>query len=952
MAQTMQNRISQWTDTAKRFSGTGAYDSAIYYLQKAKDARMQSREWLQAASLLIEIMINQVNREDYAAAEATLSEVLQFIKDHKITDAATLASVYNEAGVLHHSMGDYERAIQDMKQSLTWNLQGNSNPAHLAVEYSNIGSILNRMGDYDEAIFNFNKSLALYTRQNPNSLDVAEAHTSLCVAYYRKRLYRQAIAHGTLSLQIFDRLKGQDLTRQYINGYNAMAVAHAAVGEYDAALAFLKRALALQRTSEHMLAKTHHNLGHVYWLMNDHPQALIYLRRAIAENQAQYGASHPDIGKACRHIGVMCADRGEYDSALYYFQRALTIFVPGFNKTGFAENPAIGAGINAKPDLLRALNDKGKALLKRAGTQKDGIDDLKVAFKTYQTALELLDLMRGEYELEDSRQFINQDAMPIYNYAMQAAMALYNRENNPAYLEAAFSISERSRALMLLESLQYRQSKALLGVPDSLLIKEKNLKRHIAYYENNLAGATANSDPAAMQRNKEYLTANQEAYRKLIDRFKTHYPAYYSSKYIQPVSLKTLQQTLPDAETALLEFFAGENFIYSIIATRTACVVHSIPRDAALDSAMVHYRRSISDIAWILNRPKEAYTQYVKTAGALHDLFIRPVKTKLSAPVRHLVIVPQGGLDQISFDALLTGPVDQGKNGGYKDLPYLFRQYTIQQAYSATAYCKLKGEASKNTAASCLAFAPGFAGKNTDSAPVMLSTLRDGQQALPGTQKEIDLIARHFEGKLYRGAQATEVNFKKEAGAYPIIHLATHGRADNEMPGRSHLLFTDQTADSTEDNTLYAYEIANLSLQADLVVLSGCETGYGSIARGEGIMSLGRSFIHAGSRSVLTSLWKVDDDASATLMSNFYAALADGQSKPEAINNARQAYLAQADNFKSHPFFWAAFTFTGDDRPLDVPADRTLLYALAIVSVIATLAAIAIRRARSASNSR
>jgi CHAT domain-containing protein len=933
---TQKTQADRWTAKAEGLSASGNFDSAVYYFKKAKDLRVQHQQWQHAVSLLNQLITNHTNREDYAAAEAALEEALGLVASKEITDAPTLCHLYNEAGVLHYSVGNYELAIQEMKRSLAG--LGESDLVPLATRHSNIGTILNRLGDYDEAILHFNSALALCNRIAPASQDVADAHVSLSVAHYRRRNYHQAIAHSQLSLQIYDRLNKPELAPDYINCYNAMAVSYAALGEHTTALEFLNRALQRQRTSEYMIARTHHNLGYVYLLMNNHPQALRYLRLSIRENRAKYGDNHPDIGKAYRHLGVVSAARGDYDSALHHYQHALTILVPGFKNTGITTNPTLTAGIGTKPDILRTLHDKGKALYHRATTRKGDTDYLKAAHQNYQTALELLDLMRGEYELEDSRKFINEDAMPVYAQAMQVAMALYNRQNNdPQYLEAAFSISERSRALMLLESLQYRESQAVLGVPDSLLLQEKTLKRHMAYYENRVADATAKNDSAALTRNKEYLANSQHAYRKMTDLFKTQYPAYYNSKFISPVSLETLQKHL-SGETALLEYFVGDEHIYGIVATQTQRLGYTIPKPAALDSLLWQYRRSISDIAWILSQPREARLLYVNTAHVLHDLLIQPIKADMPAPIDHLVIVAQGGLDQISFDALLTGIVNKQSNN-YKDLPYLFRQYTLQHAYSATAYQKLKRESnvkSKFTRPSCLAFAPGFAGNTGDTAPVLLSTLRGGQSALPGTQKEIDRIAKYFDGKLYRGPQATETNFKNEADAYPIIHLATHGLANYDMPGRSHLLFADQNSNTAEDDTLYAYEIANLSLKAELVVLSGCETGFGVISNGEGIMSLGRSFIHAGSKSVLTSLWKVDDDASATLMSQFYAALADGQSKSQAMNNAREAYLAQADEFKAHPFFWAAFTFNGDDSAVNHPTSvlTYVLYTLAAVAMV------------------
>jgi len=603
LAQTVQTSVDLWTKKAIQLSTDGEYDSSIYYLKKAKQVRVFSKEWKHVAVLLCWQLTGETQLGNYKAANATLSEVLRIIADKNITDPETLARIYNEAGVLHYTLGDYEPSIQYLKQSLTWKLQGIKDTLDLAVRYSNIGTILNRLGDYDEAILNFNKSLSLYSLKDPASLDVAEAHINLCGAYYRKRIYRPAIEHAQKSLQIFDHLKGQDLSQLYINSYNSLSLAHAELGEYNTALSFLNKAQQWQRKSEFMIAKTHHNLGYIYRLMNNDTQALYWLRRAITETTAKSGPNHPDIGKAYRHIGAVYATRSNYDSALYYYQQALVISAPGFKDTRITANPTIGPGINSKPDLLRTLRDKGKALYQLSTRAKGKTDYLKTAFDTQQKALELLDLMRGEYELEDSRRFINEEAMPVYTSAMQTAMALYTREhNNPHYLEAAFTISERSRALLLLESLQYRESKALLGVPDSLLLKEKTLKRQIAYYENQLATA---KDSTALLRNKEYLTTKQQTYRKLTDEFKARYPAYYSSKFTSPVSLATLQQTLPDAQTTLIEYFLGDHELHSIVIARRQAAGYTVPLPTSIDSLLLQYRRSLSDIAWIMNQPSK-----------------------------------------------------------------------------------------------------------------------------------------------------------------------------------------------------------------------------------------------------------------------------------------------------------------------------------------------------------
>jgi CHAT domain-containing protein len=180
---------------------------------------------------------------------------------------------------------------------------------------------------------------------------------------------------------------------------------------------------------------------------------------------------------------------------------------------------------------------------------------------------------------------------------------------------------------------------------------------------------------------------------------------------------------------------------------------------------------------------------------------------------------------------------------------------------------------------------------------------------LPFAEKEVRSLQRTFSHvSSYYGNQVTEKVVREKSGSCGIIHFACHGSYEPSAPLFSALLLTPEGED---DGRLEAHEIFGLKLNCDLVTLSACETGLGQITRGDEIIGLARSFIFAGAPSVVTSLWKVDDLATAVMVKRFYRYLKDGRSKAEAL---RMAQLFVKEEVNSHPAAWAAFGLTGDFR--------------------------------------
>jgi len=168
-------------------------------------------------------------------------------------------------------------------------------------------------------------------------------------------------------------------------------------------------------------------------------------------------------------------------------------------------------------------------------------------------------------------------------------------------------------------------------------------------------------------------------------------------------------------------------------------------------------------------------------------------------------------------------------------------------------------------------------------------------------------------GQIFKEDEATEENFKANAGDYDILHLAMHTVINDSLPMYSKLVFSQG---KKGEGWLDTYEVYNMSLKSRLTVLSACNTGSGRLQKGEGVMSLARAFLYAGCPAIVMTLWSVEDESSANLMIDFYKNLLSGYSKDEALRKAKIKHIRQADPLKAHPYFWLGYVSIGDQRAL------------------------------------
>ncbi|NUM82175.1 CHAT domain-containing protein [bacterium] len=219
----------------------------------------------------------------------------------------------------------------------------------------------------------------------------------------------------------------------------------------------------------------------------------------------------------------------------------------------------------------------------------------------------------------------------------------------------------------------------------------------------------------------------------------------------------------------------------------------------------------------------------------------------------------------------------------------------------------------------------------------------EGLRSLPWSEKELDAIAEVLPGKFYKFTDASEERFKSEAPKHRIIHLATHAIIDDKAPLYSKLIFA-KNPKGREDGLLHTYELYNMRLNADLAVLSACNTGSGMLVRGEGVISLARGFLYAGCPSIVMSLWSIDDKSTSLLMRNFYEGLSQGLTKDEALRESKLKMINSGDPVMSNPYYWAGFVTIGDTRPIRIEnPGRPDWWIYILAGIIIVLAGLATR---------
>jgi CHAT domain-containing protein len=910
------------------FYAAGALDSASYYLDQAYDLAVQSGDFLTAANATTNLANVSQDRGELARAASLYRRSLSMRE--RSGDHRGLASDEHNLGLVSLALGDHEgarrqfetaREINRRSGDLTEeanNLIGLSDLAVTlgdyerartliatasakyrdagdrsgsAVAFHRAGLLALRRGLYPEANAALSRAVALFEAMG-RFADAAEARLDASASL-------SAMGHldaAVLELDLAETSLRADAANPRLSGDLALAKADVALllNDYEEAEQLFGRAQTLYTQAHHERGRAEALLGATYLLMarQRHAEAASRLRTALAAGS--FGTDQRAVARVQLAIGYANGEAGDREAARIALGRSVEMFRTLGDVVGEAVaisalgdmEMAAGFPSNAEalyrdgltrladrvaPEALWRLHGGLGVVLKRLG-------ELDAARQQLRAAVELIEGAAASTVVPFRRSAFLADKWEVYALLARA-------QHEAGRPDLAFETSERMRARRLAELLGH--GRFGLGSEYGSFARAQDLNRYIEHLvglQNPTARRSASMrDPAAAP--AEFLADRLRATRaeraELLEELSSEEPGMVTL-VAPPVTTWRETATRLDSGTALLEYLISDSTTLALVVTSDTIATVDLGVSRTTLRALVDFSRSALTPDGSMAKRK----LWRAPLARLHSHLIAPLEVRgLLEGKRHLRIVPHGELHYLPFQALVS-------SGAPTEL--LIERYDVSYLPSASVWMLLGGEKGPAQPSRVLALAPSY-------------------EQVPATRMEVEEVARAFgsTATVLLGRRASETEFSTRALHQDIVHLATRGFVNVTNPFFS---YTELSPDAASDGRLEVHEVFDLKLRARLVVLSACETAVGSglladVPAGDDWVGLVGAFLFAGASNVVASLWRVEDRATAVLMSHFYRELREGYLPPAALSRAQRAMLADPDF--GEPFYWAGFTMSG-----------------------------------------
>ncbi|MDZ7318297.1 MAG: CHAT domain-containing protein, partial [candidate division KSB1 bacterium] len=904
----------------------GLYDKAISYQLDMIEAARADQDAQALLSGYFNLVDLNLKNKNYEQAIKFQFEFIALAQEQGLQDET--AGGYRSLGVIHEQMGDYEKALQYYSQAIK-TFEEYHIPLGVAYALKDRGKLyLLKLDNYSRAIEDQEQALTIF-QAHQDSLNIIEVLQNLGLSHERLANYQTAWQYQLEALALAEKLNLPDwlaLAYQYLAnvswkmghyeralkyqkqalaiydqlgnrhfqsiGYATMGLIFMSLGNLDEALKYESQALELAQTSgsQQDLAAILKNMGLIYRGQNRWSEALNYFQRATRIDEAL--GSQSGLSYGYRDIGSIYFQQGKIDSALIYFRRALSIsqeirdgrnavqclYEIGktylqLNQTAAALDTLTRAANLSEQLFIPEVEWRCRRLIGKLLWQQNRLPQ---SLDAYQKALSIIETMRAQIKVEEYKSGFIDDKLDVYHDVVDIHLQL----NQPGQ---ALEMVERAKSRNFIDLLANRDIQFGGRSDAQQLAQGKLLENELRRVQNDISRLLMKGDRITVPEREELaglmqqLQLLKERYQQFLILLKEQNAELASMIQVEPPNIEQVQAALPDSVAIIEYFYTSDRFYVWTITNRRVSGRSQPYRSVDLVAQVTAFREAL-----------QKQTSVINISQRLHDLLLTPIAADL-ASANHLVIVPHGILHYLPFAALMDNTQR-----------YLIERYSLSLAPSASVLqlCLNKGQAflsESNWPAEILALG------NPD--------LQNPALELPFAEKEIESIRLLYPRVVsYVDRQATESVFKASCASARMILLSCHGEFDAANPLFSALLLT---ADKENDGRLEAHEIFDLQMNAYLVVMSACETGLAKVAVGDELIGLSRSFIYAGSASLLSSLWKVDDLATAVMIKRFFRYLKEGQPRARAL---QQAINFVREQINVHPVYWAAFNLTGDFR--------------------------------------
>lgn len=878
-------------------------DSSMLLLQQALSIFQENdnlRAWIRACKNLGVAfdMAGDLNAAMQAYDRATVGKL--FRQPQNPVEWKALGWLYANAGYTLSWYGKYYEAKSWYEKSRLLFEKNSEWVDALVVAYVHreLGNLYTRFGDHQGALLLLEQVKKVALQHGGQNL-AAEACNDIAIAYVDTG-HDSLAAHTCRDALRYPNLN--EVSTGLLEGTLALALSKS--GKKKEALAHTEKA---KTAYEAVIRKNLHSAGK-YWLAN-----LLKLRGELLDGpvaaEAQFRQSlallrnyYPDtlrreIAKVRLSLAHFYQQQNRLEDALREQQKALTEVLYRFGDTDPMKNPD-ASDFYPENTIIEALAGKAEVFAKRYSQTGDR-RCIEQSLACHDLIFEAARVYREVHHFESSKLAIVEESSRRAEAALETAWKYYRNFGEAGALERAFAFAEKSKSTLLYEALRHAGAGSIANVPDSLLQQERQLKEKLAATEKALflEKNTGDAHPEMVGKLEREIFENNETLAALNQRMERLFPAFYALESQSVTAGVAEVQALLQPGQALVEYFVGDHAIFVFLLKEDAFTVERMEKDFPLEAWVTQLRHDIEAFQFPGNDREQLCHSYTRLAQQLYKKLVQPME-KYRLP-EQLLIVPGGILGYLPFDVLLYEV--PAADCAFKTYPYLARRHTISYSYSSTLFKEMLDNVSP--AEGLVAFAPSFGEANSSGfGPLKFNT---------GSARE---IASLFGGRAFLKTDATAAAFRESALRASIIYLATHAKANI---GEGEFSFIVLAGAFGGYDTLFVNDIYNLPLQSDLVFLGACETGRGKWHHGEGVISLARGFFYAGAKSVVTTLWSINDESNKKLTARFFRHLKAGMRKDEALRQARLEHLNGVEfDLYAHPVFWAAYAPMGNMAPL------------------------------------
>ncbi|WP_420570893.1 CHAT domain-containing protein [Kordia sp.] len=728
------------------------------------------------------------------------------------------------------------------------------------------GNIYSELGDLQKSLDSYDKSIYIFKKIKDNGR-LTDAYVAKLAAYvsveditYDEKIKELAGEIKKIK-ESADLFPEQEMAFKFNMGYF-----YDFLGDYKKAGINYTEALeiALEEEDFENAFEMYTNLGVLSKKENNLEEALLYFLKAseYVFDKKYLMASNSN------NLADIYQIKNNHKKALIHYQNAITQVLQA-KELDYQKLPSF-EDIELSPnklDILGYLIDKANGWIAYYEAEKKP-EYLQYALETFTLADQLIDVIYVRSREDLSKLFWRKKSAAFYPNAVEVCYRLQQPEK-------AFFFMEKNKAMLLLENMTNATAKRLSKLPEKVLEREQNLIKEIKALEAEIQTITnlKNQQTDVLKNN---MFNYKKEYNAFIDSLEINHPKYYNyKKNINIVTLKDVQKNLQSDEI-VLQYIVGKEKGFVALISAQNIQLKELPNTKTLTTTVATYKNAVSK-PFVSKNDKSSYQTIAKK---LYEQLI-PFGDENIFSQKRITIIADGILQYIPFEALVM-----------PNNTYFIKNAEIHYNYSLSSAAQSQQNKTQ-IGKTFIAIAP--------------TKFRNNQHAtLKTSALELKKLTDIFEANHFQYEKATKEQFIEAYGNYKIIHLSTHGGIDNTIPW---MAFYDEKMTLDE-----LYFTKN---QSELVVLSACKTSDGELKKGEGVMSLARGFFNAGAKSVVSSLWDINEKASNEIIQEFYKNIANGDTKSAALQKAKLTYIKNNQNTsEASPYYWSALTITGDIKPI------------------------------------